>query len=408
MSGAPIFDQQGEVIGVVIAFNDVSQKQRLENEMMKIQKLETVGLLAGGIAHDFNNILTAILGNVSMVVKNLGPDQQKLKDKLFTAEKACFRARDLTRQLLTFSRGGDPVKKIIKLHKMLEDTAFFNLKGSEIKYKLNIAPDLKPVEVDESQISQVINNLVINAKQAMPKGGKLTIDANNTLIEENTDLPLSPGEYVEITITDSGTGIPADAMHQIFDPFFTTKQDGSGLGLTISFNIVSRHKGYILGSSKEGEGSSFTLYLPATEGEYQEEEINGEQTDFQAEGTVILMDDDEEIRATLGSMLAQLGFKVICTRNGEETLLEFEKLKKEKIPVSFILLDLIVVEGMGGKDTIKKLIKIDPEVKAIVSSGYSSDPVIAEYKKYGFKSVMEKPYTIDNLVRAIMKLTDKG
>ncbi len=402
-SGAPIYNQNGIIIGVVVAFSDVTQKQRIEQELIKIQKLETVGALAGGIAHDFNNILTAIMGNISMVIRKLRRERgfESLTGRLYTAEKACFRAKDLSRQLLTFSRGGDPIKKIIKLEKTIEDTVLFAAKGSKVNCHLNISDDLKAVEVDENQICQVINNLVINALQAMPDGGDLTVNADNIEIGEKSDLPLRAGEYIRMEIADTGEGIAAEQLEQIFDPFYTTKQEGSGLGLSISFNIMTRHDGYLLAASKPGEGSLFTMFIPVARGEYVPESKEKIELSFKGEGKVILMDDDLEIRMTLGNMLESLGFQVIATQNGEETLDIFQKAKAIGEEISFLILDLIIIQGMGGKETITKLKEIDPDIKAIVSSGYSNDPVIAEYADYGFDSAIEKPYTISNLIRAI-------
>jgi PAS domain S-box-containing protein len=406
-SGAPIYNQYSEVIGVVIVFNDITSKQLMELELMKIQKLETVGILAGGIAHDFNNILTAIVGNISLVIRKLKDEHPNLKNRLFTAEKACFRARDLTRQLLTFAKGGELVKKTIKLNTIIEDNAIFTLKGSEVTYLLNISPQLKAVDVDESQISQVINNLVINAKQAMPEGGVLRITAANCMIDEQSGLPLAKGEFVRIEFADEGKGIPPEIIGQIFDPFFTTKKEGSGLGLAISFKIVTRHEGHIQVQSTPDKGSVFTLYLPVSRNIFiPEEELEDDQA-FSGEGTVIIMDDESEIRATLSNMLEALGYEVISTKNGEETIRELRKAVSERKKVTFVILDLIIVGGMGGKETVINLREINPDIKVFVSSGYSSDKVVSNYTKYGFDSIIEKPYTINKLIKAIRELPNR-
>ncbi|MBW6516343.1 MAG: PAS domain S-box protein [Candidatus Cloacimonetes bacterium] len=402
-NGAPIFNKEGQIIGVVIAFSDITAKKQIEHELIKIQKLETVGALAGGIAHDFNNIMTAILGNVSMVIRKM-PDE-KLRNRLFIAEKACFRARDLTRQLLTFAKGGEPVKKVVLLNKMIEDAVLFSLKGSDIECKLNISRNLRPVEVDESQISQVISNLLINAKQAMPDGGLLLINAENITKTDTFNLPIENGEYVKVEVIDTGTGISPQHINHIFDPFYTTKQDGTGLGLAISFNVLARHHGYLHAVSEEGKGSIFTIYLPASGKEFVPEKVQEEVIPYRGEGYIILMDDEIEIRNTLGSMLESLGFTVICTEKGEETINELEKLRENKENLVCTILDLIVPHGMGGKETIMKLREIDPDIKAIVSSGYYSDPVVANYARYGFNGVIEKPYTISNLIKVIKEVT---
>lgn len=405
--GAPIYDLEGNTIGIVIVFSDITQKQKMEQELVRMQKLETVGILAGGIAHDFNNILTAILGNVSLVIRKLNDDQTKQKSRLYTAEKACLRARGLTKQLLTFAKGGELMKKMIRLNKIIEETILFAVKGSNIEYVFDISSDLKGVEVDESQICQVINNLVINAKQAMPKGGFIKVEARNIDITAESELPLEEGEYVKVDFIDTGSGISAKNIDKIFDPFFSTKKEGTGLGLAISFKIVAKHNGYLQVSSTKGKGSVFTLYLPAAKYDSLLEEETDEENSFHGEGIVVVMDDEFEIRTTLKNMLESLGYDVVCTANGEETLEEIQRLKSEDKKIAFVVVDLIIARGMGGKETIIKIRETDPDITAFVSSGYSNDPSISDYITSGFNGVIEKPYTMSNLIRAIRELNER-
>jgi len=407
-TGSPIYSQEGEIIGVVIIFSDITQKQLFEQELLKIQKLETVGILASGIAHDFNNILTTVLGNISLVTINLDESNEHILNRLQTAEKACFRARDLIKQLLTFAKGKELIKNTIRLNRIIEDSVHFAVKGSNIQYLFNIAQDLKPVEVDESQICQVLNNLIINAKQAMPDSGVIIVDAHNVFITENSGLPLKDGEYVKIQVKDTGKGIEQEELGRIFDLFYTTKEKGTGLGLPISFKIVQRHGGSLIVDSEVGKGSTFTVYLPVSERDLSGDSGTEEETKLKVEGSVIVMDDDFEIRSILRNMLESIGFYVICTRDGEETLKVLKELRSEKKKIAFVVLDLIVNRGMGGKEVIAKIREITPEIKAILSSGYSNDPILAEYRDHGFDTVIEKPYTIINLIKTIKSLAQNN
>lgn len=405
-NGAPISDQEGKTIGVVIAFSDITQKLRIEQELMKVQKLETVGVLAGGIAHDFNNILTAIMGNVSLVMLKLGAGNSNLTKRLNDAEKACCRARDLIKQLLTFTKGGEPVTETVRLNKLLEDTVRFAIKGSGIDYQFDIAEDLKGVEADESQICQVINNLIINAEQAMPQGGLIQVKAKNVELSSETALPLPAGEFVMIEVIDSGIGIPKERLEKIFDLFHTSKETGTGLGLALSLRIISRHNGHIEAESQEGKGTRFVVYLPASQKEYKAGQVEEEDLSFRGEGTLIVMDDQVEIRETIQNMLHSIGFHVICTANGEETLNELKKAKNNKEEIKALIVDLIIQGGLDGKETIKRIRKSDSELKVIVSSGFSNDPIMANYAEYGFDGVIAKPYTMGNLLKALKEVIE--
>ena len=378
---------------------DISEKRKMEEELRKIDKLESLGILAGGIAHDFNNILTGIIGNITLA-KMYAPFREKVLERLSEAEKATMRARDLTQQLLTFSKGGAPVKKTASIEELLRDTTVFTLSGSNVKCKFSIPEDIWSVEIDEGQISQVLNNLIINADQAMPEGGIINISAENVIIGTKDILPLQEGRYIKLSIKDQGIGIPEEYLQKIFDPYFTTKQKGSGLGLTIAYSIIKNHKGHIAVESKLGAGSNFSIYLPALKTQVPEEK-EAENRPITGKGKIMVMDDEEVIRDSLGEILTFLGYEVGFARDGEEAITIYKKAKDTGQSFDAVILDLTIRGGMGGKETIGKLIEIDPKVKAIVSSGYSTDPVMADFKNYGFSGVVAKPYDIKELSEAL-------
>jgi PAS domain S-box-containing protein len=398
-SGAPIKREEAIIIGVVIVFRDVSEKRRLQDDLQKIRKLEAIGILAGGIAHDFNNILTAIIGNISLAKLFCDPGS-KTAIRLGEAEKASFRAKELTQQLLTFSKGGAPVKKTASLSELLQEAANFTLTGSNVRCEFELAPDLWLSDVDEGQISQVIYNLTINAKQAMPNGGLLKITAANFSTSENLLLPLSPGKYIKIDITDHGVGIPEEHLIRIFDPYFTTKQEGSGLGLAICHSIVLKHEGYITVESEPGKGTTFTFYLPASVNDtvIKQDEV---QLNVRFTGNVLLMDDESDIREVASEMLGLFGLKVTLAKHGQEALELYRSGLEGGERFNLVILDLTVPGGMGGKETISALRRIDPEVRAIVTSGYSTDTIMSDYKRFGFIACMAKPYKMSELSEAL-------
>ncbi len=408
-SGAPIRDRDGMVAGVVLVFRDVTEKKRMDEELQKMSKLESVGILAGGIAHDFNNILTAIMGNVSLARIHAKPGDEKLTRRLIDAEQAVLRAKDLTQQLLTFSRGGSPIKKRTSIENVLRETAGFTLTGSRVKCEFVFSEDLFPVEIDEGQISQVINNLVINSQQAMPGGGIITIEAKNLTARRETvehGAFLQPGRYVRISVKDHGVGIPPEHTDKVFDPYFSTKQKGSGLGLATSYSIIKNHDGRIVLESRLGSGTTFYIYLKATARHRPQVAKDAPAMGTKAmKAKVLHMDDEEMILHTTREMLEGLGYDVVSARDGDEACGKYAQARDAGAPFDVVILDITIPGGLGGKDAMKRLRAIDPGVRAIVSSGYSNDPVMARHQRYGFKGVIAKPYLIeelDDIIRRVL------
>jgi signal transduction histidine kinase/ActR/RegA family two-component response regulator len=394
----------GEFVGAVGIFEDITEKKKMEEHLLRVEKLESVGLLAGGIAHDFNNILTVITGNVALAKMKAGTIDDDYRvavlNVLTEAEKASLQAKDLTQQLLTFARGGAPILKTASMTELLKDTTGFALRGSNVRCKFNIPEDLWPVKIDVGQINQVIHNLIINADQAMPEGGIIKVGAANLTISEEHNLPLAAGEYVKISLEDQGIGIPEEHLSKIFDPYFTTKQKGTGLGLTTSYSIIRKHEGYITVESELGVGTTFHVYLQASPQESLKYK-NQEEKAFSGKGKILVMDDEKMLRYVVGEMLTHIGYEVACTKDGAEAVELYKKSKAMNNPFDAVIMDLTIPGGMGGKEAVKKLIEIDPDVRAIVSSGYSNDPVMANYPEYGFKAVVAKPYSIEELGKVL-------
>lgn len=405
--GSPIRDSWGVIIGAVLVFRDISQQRKCEEEMLKNQKLESIGILAGGIAHDFNNILAGILANTQLTQLLLA--NGKTVEKYLTGiEDGVTRAAALTRQLLTFSKGGAPIKKIASLGELLRTTVDFSLRGSNSKYELTTGEPLWPVEIDSDQINQVINNLIINADQAMPDGGIIRVSAENIHWVREDDPPYRKGEFIKITICDQGIGIPEENLPYIFDPYFTTKPNGSGLGLATSYSIIKKHDGYINVQSRIGQGSAFTIYLPATVDTSCGAPIQKTPPIQKGHGKILLMDDDEMLRGVAGEMLSLLGYEVEYAKEGREAIDLYEKSIHAFRPYDAVIMDLTVPGGLGGKTTIDKLLKLNPAIKVIVSSGYPDNPLLADYQKFGFSGVMVKPYKMEELSQILHRVLSEN
>jgi signal transduction histidine kinase/CheY-like chemotaxis protein len=404
-SVSPLRSQTGEIVGFRGIGRDISDRKHFEEEQQRVEKLESVGVFAGGIAHDFNNILTAILGNISLARMEAKPDSE-LHELLEEAEKASLRAKDLTQQMLTFTKGGAPGRELVSISQVLRDAASLALRGSNITCNFSIYRDLWHAEINEDRISQVISNIVINAQQAMPAGGTIEIEAKNITLNARKNLgkslPLKEGNYIRIAITDHGTGIPQELLQKIFDPYFTTKQKGSGLGLATSNSIVHNHGGHISVKSELGAGSTFYVYLPAVKKNASPKKVKKKESTPVSKNRILVMDDEDAVRKVAGRMLKRIGCEDIeFAADGAEAIRLYSEAMKEDKPFDVVILDLTIPGGMGGKKAIKELLKIDPEVKVIVSSGYSSELAIAEYKQYGFSGVVAKPYILDQLRQAL-------
>lgn len=388
----------GEAQGTIVILNDITEKRRMAERLQQAQKMEAIGLLAGGLAHDFNNILTAILGNVSLAKMYLKSDDKSYL-RLEEAEKASMRAKDLTLQLLTFARGGAPVKKKAPLAEIVNECCRYTLKNPAVRCEIALDKSLWPVDVDRGQISQAIQNLLANAEQSMPQGGVIRIAAQNKNLEEEHSLPLERGKYVELLLADQGVGISEEHLHKIFDPYFTTKSRRSGLGLTIAYSIVKNHKGYIRVESKRGQGTSFYIYLPAAHETGKNEKQRAKP--ILRKSRILVMDDETFVREVVGEMLDFIGFTAEFAQDGMEAVKQYEEAMNSGNRFDAVIMDLTIPEGMGGKEAVKRLLEIDPEAKVIVSSGYSEDPVMSDYKSYGFKGVAAKPFKIEELNKTL-------
>lgn len=404
---APLTNSQGEVIGIQGFFIDITEKYNLELELQRSRKLESIGLLAGGIAHDFNNLLTAILGNISYI-KVISEDDKEIQERLSDAETASLRARNLTQQLLTFSKGGAPIKKTISIVEIIKDTAKFALRGSNVNCECHFDNDLWFVNADSGQVSQVIQNIVINANQAMPCGGSIIITGKNRTIEKDAAVHshLSEGKYVQISIQDFGVGIPEENLTTIFDPYFTTKTNGNGLGLATSHSIITRHGGTIKVESAENHGTTFMIFLPASFSPMQTS-VDDSNQEEKGCGKILVMDDEELVRNISQSMLKHLGYEVILASNGKEAVERYRESFETSEPFDCMITDLTIPGGMGGKETLEKILQFDPHVCAIVASGYSGDPIMSNYSDYGFKGVITKPYQINDISTILKKVLHK-
>jgi PAS domain S-box-containing protein len=396
---APMHDLAGRAIGAVVVFRDVTERVRLEAELLRSSKLESVGILAGGIAHDFNNILTVVMGNVTLAM--LDSSVMAAAGRwLSEAEHGVLRARDLTQQLLTFAKGGEPVRKTVQLPEIVREVAQFALHGSKALCEFKFEPDLWAADVDKGQIGQVVQNLVINAVQAMPEGGQITIAIYNEEVRAESARPLRVGKYLRLEISDRGVGIRTEHLQRIFDPYFTTKHSGSGLGLATVYSIVRRHLGHIDVESEMGQGTTFYIWLPAVLATAVAEP-DVPTNIVTMTGRVLFMDDEDTICVVACSLLERLGFTPQAVPDGAAAVAAYAEAIAAEKPFRLVIMDLTVPGGMGGREAMEEMLKIDPRVRAIVSSGYSSDPVLSNYRAHGFRGVVPKPYKLTDLARTI-------
>jgi PAS domain S-box-containing protein len=409
-----ILDEDELNHGCVTVLRDITKKKKAEDELFKTEKLNSISLLAGGIAHDFNNMLTAILGNISVVRMGIDPKDPNA-DKLLAAETAAIQAKSLTQQLLAFSKGGAPVLKVTTIDEFVEESARFVLRGSNVKCEVEKEAKLWAIDADKGQISQVVNNLIINADQAMPDGGTIHIRLKNQTVRQGEIPTLNPGDYVCIEVADEGSGIEPEDLTRIFDPYFTTKAEGNGLGLASSYSIINSHKGVMTVDSTVGKGSTFRVFLPRSSAtqvapEPQETPPKEEQSEeiHKGRGRILVMDDMEAMMMVAGEILNVLGYEVEFSTNGEEAIEAYKKAKESGNPFDAVVFDLTVPGGMGGEEASEILIRYDPDLIAIASSGYTTSNIMSNHKNSAFKAVVPKPYRIKEMSDALHRVLSES
>ena len=385
-------------------FTDITEQEFIHNELLKVQKMESLGVLAGGIAHDFNNILTGIMGNISFAQMFLQEGNKALRP-LEAAEKASRRAAELAHQLLTFAKGGKPIKKVVSLRQLVGEAVSLSLRGTNVQGKILMPADLDDIEADSGQMNQAFNNIVINAVHAMSEGGTLTVSGENVYLESGNRLSLRPGPYVCLVFKDEGCGIHQADLKNIFDPYFTTKSGGNGLGLASTLSVVSKHGGHIQVHSEVGVGTTFTFYLPSTQESSAEcEDRTVAAKECQAGGKVLVMDDEEMLRTLASQILEHLGYEVTTCINGEEAIALYVSDHQAGVPYFAVIMDLTIPGGMGGKEAAQRILAFDPAAKLVVSSGYSNDLALSDYRKYGFCGAVVKPYKVSELAETLLSL----
>lgn len=398
VSLSPIFDEKGEISGAVHIAKDMSEIKKLEQQISKDKNIEALGVLAGGLAHDFNNLLMSIVGNADLAALFIDRRDEALKC-LDSVSRGCMQAHELTKQLLTFSRGGAPVKESSTLRDVISDSCKFALSGSKIKCEFVFPEDKWPIDVDKGQISRVLQNLMLNASDAMPDGGEVRVLCENmVLTADDAHLHIDGKRCVRISVSDNGPGIADELKNKIFDPYFSTKEmsdkKGTGLGLAICHSIIVKHGGAISVDSEPGGGATFNIYLPVANFFKVETAVpDTTAAPIIGEGRILIMEDEESVALVLEKILQKIGYETVLAKNGEEALARYRDAMESGNYFDAVVLDLTIKGGMGGRETMENILKIDENAKAIVSSGYANDPVMADYEKHGFKAAIEKPYT---------------
>jgi PAS domain S-box-containing protein len=399
---APMHDPAGRGLGAVLVLRDVTERERFDAEMLRASKLESVGLLAGGIAHDFNNLLAIVMGNLTLALldeKTRSAGERWLRE----AERGTARARDLTQQLLTFAKGGEPVRSAVLLSDVVREAAEFALHGTAVRCEFEFAADGRPADADKSQIGQIVHNLVINAVQAMPHGGVIRLALQNETVASGARPPLAAGNYLRLEITDTGAGIAPENLPRIFEPFFTTKELGTGLGLATVYSVVQKHHGHITVESELGRGTTFRIWLPAAEAAPTPTKASAWPFE-KLRGRVLFMDDEAPIRAMTHALLERLGLDVTLATNGHEAVQHFMQARASGQPFDVVIMDLTVPGGMGGAAAMGEILKLDPGARGIVSSGYSSDPIMANHRAHGFRGSVPKPYKVADFARTLREV----
>ena len=395
-----LVDGSGRPRGELWIVNGVGERAVFDADRLDAEKLDSIAMLASGVAHDFNNVLAALLNNVTLA-KMVSTRSDPVFPRLADMERITLRAQGLTRQLLTFARGGEPERRAVEVRAMLEQAVGFALAGSGARSELSLPQDLWAVDCDSGQIAHAVSAIVVNAAEAMPAGGVVRISAENVTATADTAFPPTPGRYVRLSFHDRGAGIAADHLDKVFDPYFTTKPNRSGLGLPSVYSIMKKHEGYIDVESDVGVGTTFHLYLAATDRPQTTAESEPPAEKATRPLTILLMDDDEEMRQSAGDLLSRLGHTVTLARDGAEAVALYETALAAGMPFDAVILDLTVAGGVGGREAIRRLRALDPDVKALLSSGYSNNEVVASFAKYGFRGVLPKPYRLLDLRRAL-------